>query len=143
VPETALSRGREKYNVTVLRPLGDPAKDVFKSTRTIPVKVSVADCDGSQPDDLEIRIRLVKTSGAPPLQEINEPVSTSSADRTFMRFVDGQYVYNLAGKALPDPSGTYRIEMTPPTARSCPLRSREALATWQTQLPETPGSRSP
>jgi hypothetical protein len=29
-------------------------------------------------------------------------------------FVDGQYVYNLAGKALPDPSGTYRIEMTLP-----------------------------
>jgi hypothetical protein len=106
VPETALSRGREKYNVTVLHPVSDPAKDVFKSTSTIPVKVSVADCDGSQPDDLEIRIRLVKTSGAPPPQEINEPVSTSSADRTgFMRFVDGQYVYNLAGKALPTRAG--------------------------------------
>jgi hypothetical protein len=118
VPETALSRGREKYNVTVLRPLGDPAKDVFKSTSTIPVRVSVADCDGSHPDDLEIRIRLVKTSGAPPPQEINEPVSTSSADRTgFMRFVDGQYVYNLAGKALPDPSGTYRIELTLPNGQ--------------------------
>ena len=34
-----------------------------------------------------------------------------------MRFVDGQYVYNLAGKALPDPSGTYRVEMTPPNGQ--------------------------
>jgi hypothetical protein len=82
------------------------------------VKISVADCDGSQPSDLEIRIRVVKTSGAPPPHEINEPVSTSTADRTgFMRFTDGQYVYNLSGKALPDPSGTYRIEMTLPNGQ--------------------------
>ena len=34
-----------------------------------------------------------------------------------MRFVDGQYVYNLAGKALPNPSRTYRIEMTLPNGQ--------------------------
>ena len=109
---------RVDYDVTVLRPLGDPARDIFKSTSTIPVKIVVADCDGSRPDDLEIRIRLVKTSGAPPPQEINEPVSSSAADRTgFMRFVDGQYVYNLAGKALPDPSATYRVELRLPNGQ--------------------------
>ena len=60
-----------------------------------------------------MRIRVVKTSDAPPPQEIDEPVSKSGADRTgFMRFVGGTYTYNLAAKALPDPSGTYRIEMT-------------------------------
>ena len=106
---------RVNYDVTVLRPLGDPAKDIFKSSSTIPVKISVVDCDGSHPSDLEVRIRVVKTSGAPPPQEINEPVSTSGADRTgFMRFVDGYYLYNLSGRALPDPSGTYRVEMTLP-----------------------------
>jgi hypothetical protein len=64
------------YDVTVLRPLGDPD----------------ADCDGSHPSRLEVRIRLVKTSAAPPPQEINEPVSPSGADRPgFMRFVDGPY----------------------------------------------------
>jgi hypothetical protein len=35
-------------------------------------------------------------------------VSTAGADRTgFMRFADGYYLYNLSGRALPDPSGTY------------------------------------
>src|SRR6185295_2379310 len=53
---------RVDYDVTVLRPLGDPAKDVFKSNSTIPVKISVADCDGSHPAGLEPRIRVVKTS---------------------------------------------------------------------------------
>jgi len=49
-----------------------------------------------------VRIRVVKTSGAPPPQEINEPVSTSGTDRTgFMRFVGGTYTYNLSAKALP------------------------------------------
>ena len=109
---------RVNFAVTVLPPLGDAAKDIFKATSTIPVKISVADCDGSHPDDLEPRIKVVKTSGAPPPQEINEPVSMSAADTTgIMRFSDEQYVYNLAGKALPDPSATYRIEITLPNGQ--------------------------
>jgi hypothetical protein len=87
---------------------------VFKSSSTIPVKISIA----AHTLDLEVRIHVVKTSGAPPQQEINEPVSTSGADRTgFMRFVDGTYTYNLSAKALPDPNGTYRIEMTLPNGQ--------------------------
>jgi hypothetical protein len=35
----------------------------------------------------------------------------------FMRFVDGAYTYNLSAKALSDPSGTYRIEMTLPNGQ--------------------------
>jgi hypothetical protein len=117
-PGSASDSVRVNYDVTVLRPLGDPAKDVFKSSSTIPVKLSVANCDGSHPSALEIRIRAVKTSGAPPPQEINEPVSTSAADRAgFMRFADGHYLYNLSARALPDPSGTYRIEMTLPNGQ--------------------------
>jgi hypothetical protein len=116
--DTAGDSVRVNYDVTVLRPLGDPAKDIFKSTSTIPVKIDVADCDGSHPANLEPRIRVVKTSGTPPPQEINEPVSTSPADRTgFMRFADGHYVYNLSGTALPDPSGTYRVEITLPNGQ--------------------------
>jgi hypothetical protein len=34
-----------------------------------------------------------------------------------MRFVDGTDTYNLSAKALPDPSGTYRIEMTLPNGQ--------------------------
>jgi hypothetical protein len=65
-----------------------------------------------------VRIRVVKTSGGPPPQEINEPVSTAGADRTgFMRFADGYYLYNLSSRALPDPSGTYRVEMTLPNGQ--------------------------
>jgi hypothetical protein len=88
------------------------------SNRTVPLNIGVADCDGSHPAGLEPRIRVVKTSGSPPHQEINEPVSSSSADRTgIMRFADGRYVYNLSAKALPDPSGTYRIEITLPNGQ--------------------------
>jgi hypothetical protein len=34
-----------------------------------------------------------------------------------MRFVDGGCVYNVARKALPDPSATYRVEMTLPSGQ--------------------------
>jgi hypothetical protein len=34
-----------------------------------------------------------------------------------MRFVHGQYVYNLSAKTLPNPSGTYRIEITLPNGQ--------------------------
>jgi predicted extracellular nuclease len=109
---------RVDYDVTVLPPLGDPGKHVFRSNSTIPVKIVVADCDGSRPSDLEPRIKVVKTSGSPPHQEINEPVSSSSADTTgIMRFADGKYVYNLSGRTLPDPSGSYRIEITLPNGQ--------------------------
>ena len=49
---------------------------VFKSSSTISVRVSVADCDGSP-----------------------------------------HYIYNVSGKALPDPSGIYRVEMTLPNGQ--------------------------
>jgi hypothetical protein len=109
---------RVNYHVTVLRPLGDRPPDVFSAKSTIPVKIDVADCDGSHPDDLEPRIRVVKTSGSPPNQVINEPISTSAADRAgVMRWVDGVYVYNLSGPALPDHSATYRVEITLPNTQ--------------------------
>ena len=45
-------------------------------------------------------------------------MSTAGADRTgFMRFADGYYLYNLSSRALPDPSGTYRVEMTLPNGQ--------------------------
>jgi endonuclease/exonuclease/phosphatase family metal-dependent hydrolase len=109
---------RVNYAVTVLRPLGDRSRDILQAASTIPVKIAVADCDGSRPANLRPRIRVVKTSGSPPNLEINEPLSTSAADTTgIMRFEGSQYVYNLAGKALPDPTATYRIAMTLPNGQ--------------------------
>jgi hypothetical protein len=107
------SSERVNYAVAVLRPLGDPARDVFQASSTIPVKISIADCDGSRPAELAPRIRVVKTSGIPPNLEINEPISTSAADTSgVMRFDGLHYIYNLSGKALPDPSASYRLEIT-------------------------------
>jgi hypothetical protein len=115
---SAGSSVRVDYDVTLLKPLGDAAKDVFQANSTIPVKIGVTDCDGSHPSDLAPRIRVIKTSGTPPDQEINEPISTSAADTTgFMRFDGLHYIYNLSGKALPNPTATYRIEITLPNGQ--------------------------
>jgi hypothetical protein len=88
---------------------------VFKYGSTIPVKVMFADCDGSIPTDLAPMIKLTMVSGNTPGLDINEPVSTSAADTGgVMRFSDGQWIYNLATKPLPDPTATYRITITVP-----------------------------
>jgi hypothetical protein len=90
---------------------------VFKYKSTIPVKIQVADCDGSFPGSLAPTIKLTMLSGATPGLEINEPYSTSAAATTgVMRFdsIANQYIYNLATKPLPDPSAIYRITITIP-----------------------------
>jgi hypothetical protein len=54
-----------------------------------------------------------------PPYDINEPISTSSADTGgVMRFSgtpDNLYIYNLSTKALPDPSATYLVTVAVPS----------------------------
>jgi predicted extracellular nuclease len=98
-----------------LPPLNQDGTSVFKFKSTIPVKISFTNCDGSTPSNLAPTIALTLMSGSTPGLPINEPVSTSAADTTgIMRFSDGIYIYNLATKGLPDPSGTYLITVTVP-----------------------------
>lgn len=99
----------------VLQPINQNGSSVFKYGSTIPVKVRLANCDGSTPANLAPTIRLTILSNGTPVGEINEPVSTSAADTTgVMRFSSGQYIYNLATRPLPDPTATYRITITVP-----------------------------
>ena len=100
----------------ILQPLNQDGSSVFKYNSTIPIKINVADCDRSFPDNLTISISLLQLSGNAPNTPINEPSSTSAADTTgFMRFTgspNNQYSYNLASKPLPDPSASYKITLT-------------------------------
>lgn len=100
----------------ILQPINQDGSSVFKYKSTIPVKIKVADCNGSFLGNLTVRIALTQLSGNDPGSAINEPISTSGADTTgFLRFTgapDNQYIYNLASKPLPDPSATYRITLT-------------------------------
>lgn len=101
----------------VLPPLNQDGSSVYKYKSTVPVKVRLADCDGSYPADLAPTIQLKLISGALPSQTINEPVSTSAADTTGMLRFDplaNQYIYNLATKLLPDPSATYEVSVAIP-----------------------------
>ena len=88
---------------------------IFKSRSTIPVKIKVADCDGSFPSTLAPQISVQKLNGADP-SGAEEASSTSAADTgTTMRFTgspDYQYIYNLATKPLSDSSATYQIKIT-------------------------------
>jgi hypothetical protein len=87
-------------------PIHQDGTSVFKYKRTIPVKVKLADCDGTFRGDLAPAISLELLSGSPSVLGING----------VMRFdpTEQQYIYNLATKPLPDPSGTYRIRITIP-----------------------------
>ncbi len=99
----------------VLPPVNQDGSSVFKYTSTIPVKIKIADCDGSYPSSLAPTIKLTLISGSAPSQTINEPISTSAADTSgIMRFDStvNQYLYNLATKPLPDPTATYKISIT-------------------------------
>jgi uncharacterized protein len=100
----------------VLQPINQDGTSVFKYNSTIPVKVRLANCDGSTPSNLAPTIKLTLISGSTPSLEINEPISTSAADTNgIMRYSSQQYIYNLATKPLPDPTATYRVTITVPS----------------------------
>jgi hypothetical protein len=103
----------------ILQPINPgPPTSIFKYKSTIPVKIKVANCDGSYPGMLAPQISVQKTSSNTP-GGVDEPIySTSAADTgTTMRFTgspDFQYIYNLATRSLSDPSATYQVRITIP-----------------------------
>ncbi|HXE89903.1 MAG TPA: PKD domain-containing protein [Terriglobales bacterium] len=101
----------------VLPPINQDGSSIFKSKSTIPVKVKLQNCDGSYPSNLTPQIRYYLYTNNAPVGDPNEPLSTSAADTTgVMRFdsIAQQYIYNLAGKSLPDPAATYLVRITIP-----------------------------
>ncbi len=124
VTDAAGAEGSASENVTInyvitgdgfLPPINNDGSSVFKYKSTIPVKIQVLDCDGLIVNGLAPQIDLVLLSSAPPPVSINEPDSTSAADTTgVMRDAGDHYIYNLATKPLPDPSGLYQIIVTIP-----------------------------
>ncbi len=101
----------------ILPPINQDGTSVFKQKSTIPVKIKLADCDGSYPSDLAPEISVEQISAAAPPVSINEPISTSAADTTgVMRFSlsDNQYIYNLAANQLADSAATYRVIVSVP-----------------------------
>jgi PKD repeat protein len=101
----------------ILQPIkASPPNSIFKYGSTIPTKVIVTDCDNQPVSDLTLKVNWQLLSGGTPTGEISEPYSTSAADTgNTMRFIgppDNQYIFNLASKSCPDPTGTYRIWVT-------------------------------
>jgi hypothetical protein len=112
-----------QYNVSgVLQPVNDTQAhqdpSIFKHGSTIPVKIKVADCNGTVVSGLAPTITVTKVNPNPPPDGFAEPTtSTSGADSgTTMRFdaTAGQYIYNLATKPLTDGTATYKITIAGP-----------------------------
>jgi PKD repeat protein len=90
------------YGTTGVRaPLKADGSSVFKYRSTIPVKVGFVDCGGLRPSTLAPTITV--TLGA-----------TTVLSATMTSFVDGEYLYELATKPLPDRSATYLVTITVP-----------------------------
>jgi VCBS repeat-containing protein len=86
------------YNGTYLAPLKPGMDNMVQKGQVVPVKISVAGCDGINKTGLVPDIRLL--SGDPTANtneaDFSVPTSVSSADNSgVMRPVDGGYIYNL------------------------------------------------
>jgi hypothetical protein len=84
-----------------LPPINVDGTSNFKLGSTIPVKLRVADCNGTSVAGLSPRVSLVKTTSSTS-GTVNEDVTTVSVpdDGNLMRFdsTAGQYIYNLSTK---------------------------------------------
>jgi hypothetical protein len=83
-----------------LAPLANqPVSDKLKNGQVLPVKVRIADCNGTPVMNLTPTIKLIKgdlTSVADDSAQVISITSVSAADSgTAMRAADGFYIYNL------------------------------------------------
>jgi hypothetical protein len=114
------------YNLSgLLAPVNLNGTSVFKYGSTIPMKVTILDCDNLPVSGLSPSIKFRQISGTAPNTDINETVSTSAADtNNYMRYSDGIYIYNLASKSLPDPTATYKAVISDASSSPNPLISQ-------------------
>lgn len=94
----------------ILAPFNSDGSSVWKYGSTIPVKVSITDCNGTPVPGLAPKVGTSSVSTSDPAAPIGEVASTSAADTTgVMRFdaSAGQYIYNFATKNLSDSTATY------------------------------------
>jgi hypothetical protein len=96
-------------------PFNADGSSVWKAGSTAPVKVRITDCSGAPVPGLTPHVGTQLVSSATPSSGIDEATSTSAADSgSAMRYDAGagQYIYNLATKALSDPDAAYLVVVT-------------------------------
>lgn len=73
-------------------------RSVFKLGSTIPVKITVTDCDGQAVSTLAPAVSLVKLDSNPDGTITETAVTATPTNGTTMRWSDTQYIYNLSSK---------------------------------------------
>ena len=97
----------------VLQPINSTGgRSAFKSGSTVPVKITVADCDGRSVPTLAPQVSVVKLDATPD-GTVVEVVSTATPTTgTTMRYdaLASQYIYNLSTKSFGD--GDWRVRIS-------------------------------
>lgn len=95
-------------------------RSAFKIGSTIPVKITVTDCDGNLVTDLTPTVKLIKIDSNPDGSTLETPVDAPATNGLDMRWDVDKYIYNLStkknqqtGGALT--AGTYRVEVHDPS----------------------------
>jgi large repetitive protein len=119
-------------------PVNLDGTSVFKSGSTIPLKVLITDCNNQPVSGLVPRISFTKIDPSTPALGVNEGLSTQPNDTNFlMRDAgNGQYIYNLSSKSLPDQDAKYNATITDSKA------TQTAPATYGPMTSQTFGIRT-
>ena len=116
--DTAAELGYTVYNEPsgVLQPInGTGPRSLFKAGSTIPVKITVADCDGGSVDTLAPQVEVRKLDGTPDGTVVESTSPANPTPGTTMRYdaLAPQYIYNLGTKGYA--SGDYKITISDPS----------------------------
>jgi hypothetical protein len=95
----------------VLQPVNANGSSIFKLGSTIPVKITVADCDGSSVSSLAPQVSVVKLTEGLEGTVVETTSTANPTSGTTMRYdaTTAQYIYNLATKPLT--AGTWRVKI--------------------------------
>jgi hypothetical protein len=91
------------------QPINPDGSSIFKAGRTIPVKITVTDCDGNSASDATVTISVYKITDQVLGTEDELEVEASGSANTgnLFRYSEGHYIFNLSTKGYS--SGTYKV----------------------------------
>ena len=98
-------------NSGLLQPVNADGSSIFKGGSTVPLKLDLADADGTAVTTADVEVQLERVSSAIDGDEVEALVDATPTNGKTFEYKGGHYQFNLSTKSLA--AGTWRLVIRP------------------------------